>query len=186
LRSTRLGIYADPGICTEAARESSLVTADEIIRFVTSMPGGVAVTASEANGAPEPAWGDTFFFADPEGDVRGDRRFAFATIMTKDYEGIDPASNLNRPDVFRLSIVVGRRKFEQLMGYSPAAHAERQDDFDYAALDQLLPHPLYAKQSCVCILNPGAATSAQARVLLSHAMDRARKRHQPAIATVLD
>src|SRR6266566_2559569 len=39
------------------------MTADEIIAFVSSLPGVAAVTASEANGAPEAAWGDSFFFS---------------------------------------------------------------------------------------------------------------------------
>jgi hypothetical protein len=64
------------------------MTADEIIQLVTSMPGAVAVTASEADGAPEAAWGDTFFFYDPEDDP-GNRRLPFATIVVSDYDGFD-------------------------------------------------------------------------------------------------
>lgn len=144
------------------------MTADEIIRLVTDMPGAVAVTASEATGAPEVAWGDTFFFADRDGD----RKFPFATIVIKDYDRSGTASNLNRPDVFRLNIGVGREMFEELIGHSPGAQAE----YDYAALDRVLPHPVYAAQSWVCILNPGAATEAEARRLLEHAHRRASRR----------
>jgi hypothetical protein len=46
------------------------MTADEVIRFVTGMPGAVAVTAGEASGAPEIACCDTSFFHDAEGDRR--------------------------------------------------------------------------------------------------------------------
>jgi hypothetical protein len=156
------------------------VTEDEIIELVRSMPGAVAVTASESNGAPEPAWGDTFFFYDPDGDTPENRRFPFATIVTKDYGGFDMASRLDRPGVFRLNISVGRDTFEELAGYPPAAHSERQAGVNYAPLDRLLPHPIYASQSWVCVLNPGAAAGAQARTLLSHAHARARGRHRPA------
>ena len=38
------------------------MTEEEIIEFVTSLPDAVAQTAGEATGAPEVAWGDTFFF----------------------------------------------------------------------------------------------------------------------------
>jgi soluble lytic murein transglycosylase-like protein len=93
-----------------------------------------------------------------------------------DYDGFDTASNLNRPDVFRLNIAVGRSTFEEVIGYPPAAHTEHSADFDYAALDRVLPHPVYAAQSWVSILNPGAASSAQARDLLSHAHARASRR----------
>src|SRR5207247_370437 len=105
------------------------MTAEEIIGLVTRMPGVVAVTASEANGAPEVAWGDTFFFYDPE-DRPADRRFPFATIVTKDYDGFDTASELNRPGVFRVNVAVGRERFTELVGYPPAAHAEHHGDFD--------------------------------------------------------
>jgi hypothetical protein len=80
--------------------------------------------------------------------------------------------------VFRLNIAVGQDRFEELIGYSPAAHAEHVADFDYAALDRLLPHPVYASQSWVCVLNPGAASSAQARSMLSDAHTRASERHR--------
>ncbi len=45
--------------------------------------------------------------------------------------------------------------------------------------DQLLPHPAYAAQAWVSILNPSETTSAQARSLLTEAHTRAGKRHRP-------
>jgi hypothetical protein len=100
------------------------MTANEILHLVARMPGAVAVTASEADRAPEPAWGDTFLFYAPEGDAPGNRRFPFATIVIKVSAGFDTASNLNRPGVFPLNIAVGRDKFRELIGYSPAAHTD--------------------------------------------------------------
>jgi hypothetical protein len=155
------------------------VTEDDIIQFVTSLPGVVVVTASQAIGAPEVSWGDSFFFYDPEGDTPADRRFPFSTIVIKDYDGFDTASNLNRPGVFRLNIAVGRTKFEDLIGYPPAAHADHCASFDYSAADRLLPHPVYAAQAWISILNPSGTTGAQARSLLTEAHARAVKRHRP-------
>jgi len=155
------------------------VTEDDIIRFVTGLAGVVAVTAAEANGAPEGSWGDSFFFYDPEGDAPADRRFPFATIVTKDYDGFDTASNLNRRGVFRLNIAVGRNKFQKLIGHPPAAHPDHHASFDYSAVDQVLPHPVYAVQAWVSILNPSETTSAQARSLLAEAHSRAVERHRP-------
>lgn len=63
------------------------MTEDEIIRFAAGMPGVAVVTASQADGAPEVAWGDSFFFYDPDQDIPVDRRFPFATIVTKDCGG---------------------------------------------------------------------------------------------------
>ncbi|HEY2276887.1 MAG TPA: DUF6194 family protein [Streptosporangiaceae bacterium] len=144
------------------------MTAEKIIAFVTGLPGVAAVTASEASGAPEAAWGDSFFFYDPE-DNAASRRMPFATTVTQDYDGWDTASDLNRPGVFRLNIAVGRAAFEKLTGYPPGEHDAQAVRFDYTALDRLLPHPAYAAQGWVAILDPGDATAAQARSLLTDA-----------------
>ena len=153
------------------------MTEDDIITFVTRLPGVVVVTATKANDAPEVAWGDSFFFYDPDGDTPSDRRMPFATIVTKDYDGFDTASHLNRPDVFRLNIGVGRTAFEALIGYPPPAHADQSARSDYTALDELIPHPAYASQGWVAILNPADTTSALARSLLTDAYTLATQRH---------
>ena len=41
------------------------MTEAEIIEFTGGLPGVTVVTASEAGGAPEVAWGDSFFYYDP-------------------------------------------------------------------------------------------------------------------------
>jgi Family of unknown function (DUF6194) len=152
------------------------MTPDEITALVTAMPGVDVLTVSEADDAPEAWWGDTFFYYDPHGDQPPDRRLPFATVIHHDYEGFDTDSDLNRDGVFRLSIAAGRDRFEDLLGYPPAASAANRDRFDYTALDQLLPHPAYAVQGWVMILNPGQRTGAQARDLLAHAHERAVRR----------
>jgi uncharacterized protein DUF6194 len=151
------------------------MTADEISAFVTAMPGAVAITANATTGAPVAAWGDTFFFHDPDADPDA-RRFPFATIVVKDYDGFDTASDLGRPGVFRVNIGVGRERFAEVIGHTPAEHAARQDDFDYAALDRVLPHPVYAPQGWVCVVSPGPASGAQVRALLTYAHARASQR----------
>ncbi|WP_030268333.1 DUF6194 family protein [Streptomyces sp. NRRL B-24484] len=153
-----------------------LTTENGITAYVRSLPGVVAVTADAAGGAPEAAWGDTFFFHDPDGD--SPRRMPFATLVTKDYAGFDTASELDRPGVFRLNVSVGKAAFEELIGHPPAAHQERQDAYDHTATDRLLPHPAYAVQGWVCILNPGPATADLARSLLADAHARAARGHR--------
>jgi len=103
----------------------------------------------------------------------------FATLVVKDYEGFDTASALNRPGVFRLNIAVGRARFQQLLGYPPAAHPEHHPDVDYTTADRILPHPGYAAQGWIAVLNPDDATAAQARALLEEARTRAAERHRP-------
>jgi hypothetical protein len=56
-----------------------------ITRHVAAEFAGVDVdVASRESGAPEIAWGDTFFTYDPNRELEGARRFPFATIVTKD------------------------------------------------------------------------------------------------------
>jgi len=153
------------------------VTEDEIIQFATNLAGVRVLTASETGGAPEIAWGDSFFYYDPDRDIP-DESFPFATIVTKDYPGFDEASNVNRPDVFRLNISVGRRRFTALFGHQPAQHGEHSADFDYTAVDTVFPHPVYAKQGWVSILNPGERAADQARALIAESHDRAAARHR--------
>ena len=90
------------------------------------------------------AMGATFFSLD-------DKHWPnFATIVTTDEHDEGTPSQLSRPGVFRLNLGVGRETFERLVG-SPA-------DPDYAAFDRLLPHPVYAKQRWIAILNPSRRT----------------------------
>jgi hypothetical protein len=155
------------------------VTEEEIIEFVRGLPGAVADTASQASGAPQIAWGDTFFFYAPDPDVAEDRQFPFATIVIKDYTGFDEASRLDRPGVFRLNVSAGRQRFVELLGYQPHDQAGHDSDFDYGALDTVLPHPTYARQGWVSIVNPGERTADLARTLLTEAHDRVVARHKP-------
>jgi hypothetical protein len=104
-------------------------------------------------------------------------RFPFATIVNND--NFDRASDLNRPSVFRLNIGVGRDTYCSLFGPKPprpGADGVVDTGHDFTALNQLLPHPVYAPQSWVCVLNPGAETFEAVRPLLAEAYDRSVRR----------
>jgi hypothetical protein len=114
------------------------------------------------------ALGASFFSLDP------DKHFPnFATIVTTDEHDEGEPSRLSRPGVFRLNIGVGRQTFERVTGSTVQP--------EYAALDRLLPHPVYAKQLWISILNPSDATFRDVVLpLLTEAHDRlaaARARH---------
>ncbi len=110
---------------------------DAVVRAITeAFPDADIVTAM----------GATFFSLDPEKHWPN-----FATIVTTDEHDMGSPSNLSaRPEVFRLNIGVSRQTFDRLVG--------DQADPDYAALDRLLPHPVYAQQHWISILNPSAET----------------------------
>ncbi len=99
----------------------------------------------------------------------------FATIVTTDEHDMGAPSNLARPDVFRLNIGVGKETFQRLVGPSV--------DPDYAALDMVIPHPVYARQRWIGILNPSREMFDDVvKPLLGEAHDRLarQRRRQPA------
>jgi hypothetical protein len=146
------------------------MTEDEIRTYIDTAYPGVQITiALKENGAPEIAWGDTFFFYDPERRLAANRKFPFATIVTKDYPGFDETSNLSRTGVFRLNIGIGRETFQRLFGAG-----DRENDA--AALDKLFPHPTYGKMHWVSILNPRSETFETLKPLLKEAYELAIRR----------
>ena len=149
------------------------MTQDDVIDFVTAhLEGTVVVVASEENGDPEMAWGDTFFFYDPDGITVPERRLPYATIVTNDYPGFDEASNLKRPDVYRVNAWVSRDTVEL------QTSADDAPTIDYAVLDKVIPHPVYGSQSWLSVLNPGHDTQGRVKDLLTEAHHRARTRYE--------
>jgi Family of unknown function (DUF6194) len=148
------------------------MTRDEVVDHVTSeLDGTLVVVASEENGAPEVAWGDTFFIYDPDRIIPPDKQFPYATVVVNDYPGFDEASNLAREGVYRVNVWVSKDTFEtETSGMDEA-------EIDYTVFDEVIPHPLYASQSWLSVLNPGPATEEKVRELLAEAHDRARARY---------
>ena len=146
---------------------------DAIIHYVTDTFTGIEV----ARPTDGPGAGDTFFYYDPQHDLDMTRQLPFATIVTKDYGDFDNASQLNRPELFRLNIGVSRDTFRALFGYAPGEDRTESADYDFAALDRLMPHPVYAPQSYVCVLNPSQATFEAVKPLLAEAYFRDAARH---------
>jgi hypothetical protein len=131
----------------------------------------ITATYPDADVVSIPGW--TFFSLDPE------RHFPnFATLGTED-DAYDTFSNLSRAGVFRLNIGVGRATAERVA-------AEAGPIPDYTLLDRLLPHPVYAAQRWVCILNPGVGRwESVVKPLIAEAYERlasqrARHRFDPA------
>lgn len=110
--------------------------------------------------------GYTFFF------YRDDHMHAFATIASNgnEYEQI---SRLDRPGVYRLNIGVSREMFWSLFG----TRKINVSDYDFTALDILLPHPDYSSQFFLCVLSPSEAAFERIRPMLAEAYEIAMKRY---------
>jgi uncharacterized protein DUF6194 len=146
---------------------------DAIIQYITDTFTGIEMfRPTDGLGT-----GDTFIYYDPERNIDPSRRLPFATIVTKDYGDFDNTSQLHRPDVFRLNIGVGRDTFRALFGYAPGEEAPATAAYDFATLDRVMPHPIYAPQSWVCVLNPSPATFEAVKPLLADAYAKAATQH---------
>lgn len=108
------------------------------------------------------AFGYTFFF------YRTDHTLPFATLINADYD-YDHVSNLNRPGVYRLNIGIRKPTFQARFGPGPIDCSR----YDFTALDTIMPHPDYAAQSFVCVLNPSATTFPTVQQLLAEAYELA-------------
>jgi len=118
---------------------------------------------------------NSFFFYNPDGVLEPDRRFPFVTLMTNDDN--DRASDLSRPHIFRLNIGVKPETYRGLFGPQPHFNSEAWAlDTDFASLDRILPHPVYAAMSWVCVLSPSPETFAVLEPLLAEACDLAVRR----------
>ncbi len=103
--------------------------------------------------------------------VGDDHTLPFVSIATMDNE-YDSVSKLDREGVYRLNIGVTRRTFDALFGGGLAGEG------DYTALNVFLPHPHYARQNFICILNPAGENVELTKQYLREAHDFAARRRQ--------
>jgi hypothetical protein len=148
------------------------MTHTEVLQHVNdALEGTLVVVASEENGAPEVAWGDTFFIYDPDRVIPPEKQFPYATVVINDYPGFDEASDLARPGVFRVNVWVSRGTFD--------LHTSSADStVDYTVLDKVIPHPVYGSQGWLSVLNPGPETDQTVKELLAEAHERAIARYE--------
>lgn len=143
--------------------------ADEVTRYLRETFDGVRV----AEGG-----GDTFLLYDPDGDLPPERQIPFATLVTGDH--YDSVSDLDRRGAYRLNIGLTRSGYVALFGATPirpGADGVFDTGFDYTATDTVLPHPTYAGQHWVCVVDPGEATWDTVRELLAEAYGFAVRKH---------
>ena len=133
------------------------MTQDEVEEFVAELE----------NVQREENFGYSFFF------VGNDHRLPFVTLANSDQD-FDNVSNLNREGVFRVNIGVSKETFTNLIGTSSSEPA------DYSVLNVFLPHPDYARQHFVCILNPSGDNVETTRQLIveAHSIAAARLQRQ--------
>jgi hypothetical protein len=156
---------------------------DQVSRYITETFEGVDVVTDS---------GSSFFFYNPDSNVPPDHMFPFVTLVTNDLN--DQFSNLNRPSVFRLNIGISKQTFLPLFG-DPARLARMESatesgdnpgGYDFTALDQVMPHPVYGRMLWVCVLNPSEETfETKVRPLLAEAYEMAVSKYRRRHASVM-
>ena len=118
---------------------------------------------------PKASWGETALFYNPGRTLPNG--VYFCTFKEHDGEN-DRASVLTRDGVFRVSIGVPHETYVARFGPRPARPAKGgvvTTGHDFAALDVLTPHPVYAWMGWVQILSPTASSYAEIRALIEEA-----------------
>jgi Family of unknown function (DUF6194) len=103
---------------------------------------------------PKSSWGETSLFYNP-GQALPNGVY-FCTIKSQDGEN-DRSSRLDRKGVFRLSIGISRPSYQGLFGDRPMRPAKGGvvcSSHNFAALNELMPHPIYAWMGWVQVLSP--------------------------------
>ncbi|WP_406237909.1 DUF6194 family protein [Nocardia sp. NBC_01009] len=143
--------------------------ADEVKRYIGEKFEGVVVSGY---------LGDSFFIYDPNRDLPAKRQIPFATIVTGD--NYDTVSALDHEDAYRLNISLTKDTFTAMFGQVPTRRDENgtlATDYDYAARDQLMPHPTYGAQHWVCVVNPSDETFDAIEPLLAEAYRFTARKH---------
>jgi Family of unknown function (DUF6194) len=140
--------------------DSRTMTPNQIIEHVFGALAGVV---------PKSSWGETAVFYNPGSNLPND--VYFCTIKQRDGEN-DKVSDLNRDGFFRLSIGLSRPSYHWLFGDRPPRPAKGRivtTGRDFAALNELMPHPIYAWMGWVQVLSPTTERFAELAPLIQDA-----------------
>jgi len=134
------------------------MTAKELEEWILTNYRGIIVTD---------AYGERCFFYNPDGSLP--KGIYFTTIKESDGPN-DKASNLDRDGIYRLSIGIGKKQYQNLFGKIPTRPAKGSIidyDYNFTELNVLMPHPIYAWLGWIAINNPTANNIDTIRCLLN-------------------
>lgn len=122
------------------------------------------------------SWGERGIFYNPSERLK--RGVYVLTVKEKDGEN-DRGSMLDREDIFRVNVGLRKETFIRHFGSVPKRPAAGQIvdlDFDFAALDVVMPHPIYAWMGWVCVLNPSQKTFLEFETMILESYEYAKEK----------
>lgn len=144
------------------------MTADEILTdCLAELEGSVLVNS----------WGEQGLFYNPAGKLK--RGIYILTVKEKDGAN-DKSSALDRKGVYRLNIGVRPETFRKRFGFLPKRPEKGgvvAMDYDFSALDQIMPHPVYGWMGWISVCNPSEKTYAACKPLIQEAYVYAREKY---------
>ena len=147
----------------------SALTPEDIASYITNTYSGLK---------PKHKWGETSFFYNPDGSRP--HGVYFATIKEKDGEN-DKASYLDREGIYRLNFGITETSFLNLFAVKPSRPPKGgiiDGDYDFSALNMLIPHPVYGWMKWVCVLNPDQKTFDSLKPLMDESYQAAIQKFQ--------
>lgn len=87
---------------------------------------------------------------------------------------------MNRENIYRVNIGIRKETFLALFGAVPARPPKGgivDMPFDFTKTDKILPHPVYAWMSWICVLNPSDTTFEQLKPLIKEAYEYAKEKY---------
>ena len=100
------------------------------------------------------------------------------TVKEKDGDN-DKGSDLNRENVYRVNLGIRKSTFTELfreVPKRPPAGGVVDMDYDFTALNEILPHPVYAWMAWICVLNPSEQTFEELKPYIQEAYGYAKEK----------
>lgn len=144
------------------------MTPDEILKYCLENLDGTVIVSS---------WGERGIFYNPDGKLK--RGVYILTVKEKDGDN-DKASNLDRKDVYRVNLGIKKSTFSKMFGSIPKRPGKGRSvdmDYDFSAINEMLPHPVYAWMGWICVLSPSESRFEELKPLIQEAYECAKGKY---------
>lgn len=141
---------------------------EEILNYCAENFDGVVIDKN---------WGERGVFYNPDGALK--KGVYILTIKEKDGDN-DRASNLDRQGVYRVNLGLRKETFLKMFSFvpkRPPAGGIVEMSFNFSRTDEIMPHPVYAWMSWICVLSPTERTLEALKPLIEEAYLYAKEKY---------
>lgn len=149
--------------------DDKIITPEQILQYCLENLNGTVLTES---------WGEKGIFYNPNGKLK--RGVYVLTVKEKDGDN-DKGSNLDRASVYRVNLGVRKNTFTEMFGSVPTRPPKGgvvDMPYDFTEIDKIIPHPVYAWMSWICVLNPSEETFEKLKPLIKEAYEYAKEKYE--------